>query len=173
MRYDRRNAGASAEPFNGVEKCNVTKITTEILNQAAATAFTITMQLQRCNCFWPCSMRIWGRATAAATTVRAFNVQQIETNACAQECGSVAALAVGALNYIGIGRDYMQETCWYGIPVCHSPFCRQAFAETNTVGLENNDVGAGDYAVSYWGNACPAVPPGLTCGKPPGAQAFS
>jgi hypothetical protein len=172
MRYDRRNQ-EGGEAFRTVAKCDVTKVTSALLNQAAATTFTITQQLQRCNCFWPCSVRIWGIDNAAASTNRAFNLQQVEVNACAQECGSVAALAVGALDLIAESRDYSEPLEWYGVPVCWSPFCRQAFAETLTTGLENTDTVAIDVYVSLWGNACPAVPVGMSCGKPPGSQAFS
>ena len=177
MRYERRerNGGGSVcAPHNGIGKpvCNVTKTSSMVLNTAAAGVATLTMQLQRCNCFWTCSVRFWSFDNAASSTNRTVLIKQIEVNACAQECGSEAALTAASLDFIGDGRDYQTPTTWYGVPVCWSPWCRQAFAESQTVGFENNDTAAIDFIATNFGTACQAVPPTMECGPPPGNPGF-
>ncbi len=182
MRYDRRNAnmgGSLALPHTScvpgkslTAACDLTKVTTAVLDTAAAATALITMQLNRCNFFWTCSTRFWFIDNAAASTNRRAQINQIEVNACAQECGSAAALAAAAVDIVGLSDDYTQEICWWGIPVCWSPWSRNTFAEVATAGIENIDAAAIDSYWTHWGVACPALPPGLACGRPPGELGF-
>ena len=146
--------------------CDITKVTSVLRGQAAATTFTLTQQIQRCNFFQPCAVRFWAIDGATASTRRTVEIHQVEINSCAQECGSAAELALATVDMIALLDDYTVVDFPFGVPVCWGTYARAAFAETLRIGGANVDVAAIDFYSTNWGNACPALPPGCELGTP-------
>ena len=175
MRYSRNPAGGGGGclPHLGCDTgnsvtpmCDITKVTSVVRGTAAAATATLTMQLNRCNFFQTCAARMWAIDGAAASTNRRVEIQQIEINACAQECGSSAALAADNVDMVALLDDYTVVDFPFGVPVCWGIWARNTFAEVLTIVYSNIDVAAVDFYHTSFGNACPALPPGAALGDP-------
>ncbi len=145
--------------------CDVTRVTTVIRNQAAATGFTLAFNLTRCNFFQALGARMNALDTATPTILREAEVQAIDINGCAEEAGSNNAVAIGNTTMVGLLSDYrLPDSCF--CPVSWGIFAQDAFVENLEFGLFNIDVAAIDVYVSLAGNCLTACPPGLTLGQP-------
>jgi len=146
--------------------CDITKVTSVIRGTAAGATATLTMQLNRCNFFQACAVRFWAIDGAAASTNRRVEIQIVEINSCAQECGSAAALLAANVDMVALVDDYTVVDFPFGVPVCWGIFARNTFAETQTTGISNIDAAAVDFYETAFGNACPSLPPGGELGVP-------
>lgn len=173
MRYDRRNpdGGGSCLPHLGCDTgkkvtplCDITKVTSVLRGTTAGGTATLTMQLNRCNFFQTCGARFWAIDNNAASTNRRAEIQSVEINSCAQECGSAAALAAANVDMVALIDDYTVVDFPFGVPVCWGTWARNTFAEVLTIGFSNIDAAAIDFYHTSFGNACPALPPGCELG---------
>ena len=145
--------------------CDVTRVTTVIRNQAAATGLQLNFNLTRRNLYQALGCRMNVVDTATPTVLREAEVQSIDINGCAQEAGSNNAIAVGNTTIVGLASDYrLPDSCF--CPVSWGIFAQTAFVEVLDFGFFNIDVAAVDIYVSLAGNFLTACPPGLTLGQP-------
>ncbi len=145
--------------------CDVTRVTTVIRNQAAATGFTLNFNLTRCDFYQALGCRMNSLDTATPTILREAEVQAVDINGCAQEAGSNNAVAVGNTTMVGLVSDYrLPDSCF--CPISWGIFSQANFVNLLQIGYFNNDVAASDLYCSLAGNCLTSCPPGLTLGQP-------